>query len=71
VKKLKDRYKKELLTVLRLFKKNMVLGFSYEERDGRWNLFIHLSSGVIQISGDKTHTLKDVVYASPIIDAIL
>jgi len=35
------------------------------------DLFIHLSSGVVQIRGDKTHKLKDVVYASLIIDAVL
>ena len=71
MKKVKDRYKRELLAILKLFKKNMILDFSYEERDGRWNLFIHLSSGVVQIRGDKTHKLKDVVYASLIIDAVL
>ena len=69
--KVKDRYKSELLAILKLFKKNTVLEFSYEEKDGTWNLFIHLSGGVIQIRGSKTHTLKDVVYASPIIDAVL
>jgi hypothetical protein len=71
VNKVKDRYKNEFLAILKLFKKNTVLDFSYEEKDGTWNLFIHLSGGVIQISGGKTHMLKDVVYASPIIDAVL
>ena len=71
VKKVKNKYKMELLAVLKLFKRNRVLDFSYEEKDSRWNLFVHLSSGVIQISGDKTYTLKDVIYASPIIDTVL
>jgi len=34
-------------------------------------LFIHLSRGVIQISGDKRYELKDTVYVSLIIETIL
>ena len=71
MKQVKDRYQKELLAVLKLFKKSMVLDFSYEERNGSWDLFIHLSSGVIQIRGDEAHTLKNVIYASPIIESTL
>ena len=70
MKKVGDRHKQELLTLLKLFKKSMFLDFSYEEEDGRWTLFIHVSSGVIQINGDKRHPLKDTVYLSPIIDIV-
>lgn len=71
MKKVEDKHKQELLTLLKLFRRNMVLDFSYEEKDGRWILFIHLSNGVIQINGDKKHPLRDTVYVSPIIDVIL
>jgi len=67
---LEDRYKNELLTFLRLFNRNEILGFSYEQKDDKWILFIHLSYGVIQISGDKKHKPKDAVYVSPIIETV-
>jgi hypothetical protein len=67
---LEDRYRSELLAFLKLFKGDKVLGFSYEEKSGKWVLFIHLSRGVIQISGDKKHGLKDTVYVSPIIETV-
>jgi len=68
--RLVDRYRTELLAFLRLFRGDEVLGFSYEEKGGRWVLCIHLSRSVIQISGDKKHGLKDTVYVSPIIETI-
>jgi hypothetical protein len=68
--RLEDRYRAELLAFLKLFKGDKVLGFSYEEKSGKWMLFIHLSRGVIQISGDKKHGLKDTVYVSPIIETV-
>jgi len=71
MKKVEDKHKQELLILLKLFRRNMVLDFSYEEKDGGWILFIHLSNGVIQINGDKKHPLRDTVYVSPIIDVIL
>ena len=71
MKKVENKHKQELLTLLKLFRRNMLLDFSYEEKDSGWTLFIHLSNGVIQINGDKKHPLKDTVYVSPIIDVIL
>ena len=68
--KAEDEYKIELLTFLQVFKRNKVIGYSYEQKKGSWNLFIHLSNGVIQIKGDKKQTLKDAVHASLIIDTI-
>ena len=68
--RLEDRYRTELLAFLKLFKRDEVLGFSYEEKGDKWVLFIHLSRGVIQISGDKKHGLKDTVYVSPIIETV-
>lgn len=68
--RLVDRYRAELLAFLKLFKGDKVLGFSYEQKGDKWILFIHLSRGVIQISGDKKHGLKDTVYVSPIIETI-
>lgn len=70
MKEVQNKLKQELLILLRLFRKDMLLDFSYEEKDGAWILFIHLSNGVIQISGDKKHQLRDTVYVSPIIDMI-
>jgi hypothetical protein len=69
-KQLKDRYKIELLTFLKLFKRDEILGFSFEEKGDKWTLFIHLSRCVIQISGNKKQKLKDTVYASPIIETL-
>jgi hypothetical protein len=68
--RLVDRYRSELLAFLKLFKGDKVLGFSYEQNGGKWMLLIHLSRGVIQISGDKKHGLKDTVYVSPIIETV-
>jgi hypothetical protein len=69
-KALKGKYRAELLAFLRLFRGDKVVGFSYEEKGGRWVLFIHFSRCVVQISGDKSHGLKDTVYVSPIIETI-
>ncbi len=66
-----NAHKEELLILLRLFRRDMILNFSYEEKDSGWILFIHLSNGVIQINGNKEHLLGDTVYFSPIIDVIL
>jgi len=68
--RLKEKYKSELLVLLKLFKRGKILGFSYEEKDNKWSLFIHVSGGVIQISGNEKHTLKNTVYASPIIETV-
>lgn len=46
------------------------LAFLFEENAGKWVLFIHLSRGVIQISGDRKHRLKGTVYVSPTIETI-
>ena len=67
---MENKHENELLAFLKLFKRNEVLGFSYEEKDEKWSLFVHLSGGVIQIRGDRKHKLKDTVYASPIIDLV-
>jgi len=67
---LEDKYKRELLALLKLFQRDRICGFSYEEKDNKWSLFIHLSSGVIQISGNRKHRLKNTVYASPIIETV-
>ena len=67
---MEDRYRIELLAFLKLFKGDEVLGFSYEEKGDKWMLFIHLSRGVIQISGDKKRELKNTVYFSPIIETV-
>jgi hypothetical protein len=69
--RLDNRYKDELLALLKLFfKKDRVLGFSYEQKDDEWKLFIHFSRGVVQISGDKKHGIKNTMYVSPIIETI-
>ena len=65
-----DEYKSELLTLLKLFVKDRIVGLSYEEKDGKWGLFIHLSGGVINIVGDKEHKIESTVYVSPIIENI-
>ena len=65
-----DGYRKELLAFLKLFKRDEVLGFSYEQNDDKWILFIHLSRGVIQISGNRKHKLRHTVYVSPIIETV-
>jgi len=65
-----DEYKSELLTLLKLFVKDRIVGLSYEEKDGKWGLFIHLSGGVINIVGDKEHKIESAVYVSPIIENI-
>ena len=67
---LADEYKSELLALLKLFKKDRIVGLCYEEKDGKWGLFIHLSGGVINIVGDKERKIESTVYVSPIIDII-
>jgi hypothetical protein len=56
--RLEGRYKDELLALLKLLSKDRTLGFSFEQQGDEWNLFIHLSKGAIQISGDRKHRLK-------------
>jgi len=46
MKKVENKHKQELLTLLKLFRRNMLLDFSYEEKDSGWALFIHLSNVV-------------------------
>ena len=67
---MEDTYKDELLTFLKLFKKDKISGLSYEEKDDKWTLFIHLSQAVIQIRGNKRQKLRNTVYVSPIIETI-
>ncbi len=67
---MEDRYRSELIAFLKLFKRDEILGFSYEEKDNKWMLFIHLSHGVIQISGNRKQKLRKTVYVSPIIDTV-
>jgi len=67
---LEDKYKRELLTLLKIFNGDEIIAFSYEQKDGLWSLFIHLSNGVIQVRGNKKHTLKRTLYISPIIETI-
>ena len=58
------------MPLLKLFKRDEILGFSYEEGHEKWMLFIHLSHGVIQISGNRKQKLRRTVYVSPIIDTV-
>ena len=70
MEQLGNKYKKELLTLLKLLKGQKILGFFYEEKDNNWSLFIHLPSGVIQIGGNNKRRLKETIYFSPIIETI-
>jgi hypothetical protein len=70
MQKAEKNHKLELLALLKLFKGNKFLDFSYEEKDGRWALHIHLSNCVIQIIGNRKHLLRDTLYVSPIIDVM-
>jgi len=67
---LEDIFKRELLALLKLFKGDKILAFSYEQKDDKWSLFIHLSNGVIHVRGDKKHTLKKTLYVSPIVETV-
>jgi len=65
-------YELELLSFLKLFKRQTLLGFSYEKKkDGKWSLFLHFPRGIIQISGKRECSLKDTVYASLITETVL
>ncbi len=61
-------YEAELLSFLKFFKRQQLLGFSYEKKDGRWSLFLHFPNGVIQVSGKKK--LKDTIYASLVTETV-
>jgi hypothetical protein len=61
-------YEPELLMFLRLFKRQELLGFSFEKSDGKWSLFLHFPNGIIQITGRKD--LKDTLYASLITEIV-
>ena len=61
-------YEVELLSFLKLFKRQELLGFSYEKKDGKWSLFLHFPNGVIQIIGKKE--LKDTIYASLVTETV-
>jgi len=67
---LEDKYKSELLTFLKIFKGDRIIAFSYEQKDDLWSLFIHLSNGVIQVRGNKKHTLERTLYVSPIVETV-
>jgi len=60
----------ELLSFLKLFKKQQLLSFSYEKKGNNWSLFLHFPNGVIQISGKRKSRFEDVVYVSPIRERI-
>ena len=64
-------YELELLSFLKLFKKQELLGFSYEKKDNEWSLFLHFPNGIIQVSGKKECNLRDTVYASLITETVL
>ena len=55
---------------LKLFKRDEILGFSYEENDSKWSLFIHLSRGTIEVNGNTQHKLSNTVYASPVVETV-
>ena len=58
----------ELLMFLKLFKRQELVGLSFEKKDNSWSLFLHFPNGIIQISGRKE--LKDTVYASLITETV-
>ena len=68
---LAHNYELELLSFLALFKRQKLLGFSYEKKDGKWILFLHFPSGIVQISGARARSLRDTVYASLIVETVL
>jgi len=61
-------YEVELLSFLKLFKRQELLGVSYEKKDDKWSLFLHFPNGIIQVSGKKE--LKDTIYASLIMETV-
>ncbi len=61
-------YEAELLSFLKFFKRQQLLGFSYEKKGGEWSLFLHFPNGVIQVSGKKE--LKDTIYASLVTETV-
>ena len=65
---LAQAYDVELLSFLKLFKRQELLGFSYEKKDGRWSLFLHFANGVVQITGE--NQLKDTIYASLVTETV-
>ena len=65
---LAQAYEVELLSFLKFFKRQELLGFSYEKKDGKWSLFLHFPNGVIQIIGKKE--LKDTIYASLVTETV-
>lgn len=66
-----QNYELELLSFLKLFKRQELLGISYEKKNGKWNLFLHFPNGIIQISGRNECGLKETVYASLITETVL
>ena len=65
-------YELELISFLKLFKRQKLLGISYEKKkNGKWGLFLHFPSGIIQISGRNECGLKDTVYASLITETVV
>jgi len=67
---MKSNYEREFLTFLRLFKRQELIGFSYEKNNDKWSLFLHFPNGIIQISGKRKNSLKDVIHASLIIETV-
>ncbi len=61
-------YEVELLSFLKLFKRQELLGFSYEKKKGKWSLFLHFANGVVQITGEKQ--LKNTIYASLVTETV-
>jgi len=68
---MKCNYERELLEFLKLFRGQELLGFSYEKKSGKWSLFLHFPKGVIQISGNQEHSLKEAINASVILETVL
>jgi len=68
---MKCNYERELLEFLKLFRRQELLGFSYEKKNGKWSLFLHFPKGIIQISGNQERSLKEAIYASVILETVL
>ncbi len=68
---MKCDYENELLAFLKLFRRQELLGFSYEKNGSKWSLFLHFPNGVVQITGGKKTSLKDMVYASTILETVI